>query len=86
MPGKLDGKVAVVTGAGLGIGRAIARRFAAEGAHVVIGTRTAADAQARACHHSDFAVEFSPHTGILQISSMKRYGAARSPMARRENR
>ena len=33
---KLDGKVAVVTGAGNGIGAGIARRFAAEGAKVVI--------------------------------------------------
>ena len=33
---KLDGKVAVVTGAGNGIGEAIARRFAAEGARVVV--------------------------------------------------
>jgi NAD(P)-dependent dehydrogenase (short-subunit alcohol dehydrogenase family) len=34
MAGKLDGKVAVVTGAGSGIGRAAAARFAAEGAAV----------------------------------------------------
>lgn len=31
---RLDGKVAVITGAGSGIGRAIALRFAANGAHV----------------------------------------------------
>jgi|CXWK01.1.fsa_nt_gi NAD(P)-dependent dehydrogenase (short-subunit alcohol dehydrogenase family) len=32
--GRLAGKIAIVTGAGIGIGQAIARRFAAEGAHV----------------------------------------------------
>ena len=34
--GKLDGKVAIVTGAAHGIGRATARRFGQEGATVVI--------------------------------------------------
>jgi NAD(P)-dependent dehydrogenase (short-subunit alcohol dehydrogenase family) len=33
--GRLDGKAAVITGAGSGIGLATARRFATEGAHVV---------------------------------------------------
>ena len=32
----LNNKVALVTGAGTGIGRAIARRLADEGAHVMI--------------------------------------------------
>jgi NAD(P)-dependent dehydrogenase (short-subunit alcohol dehydrogenase family) len=34
--GRLDGKVAVISGAGSGIGLATARRFAAEGARVVV--------------------------------------------------
>jgi NAD(P)-dependent dehydrogenase (short-subunit alcohol dehydrogenase family) len=34
--GRLEGKVAVITGAASGIGRASARRFAAEGAQVVV--------------------------------------------------
>jgi len=40
MAGRLDGKVAIITGATSGIGEATARRFAQEGASIVIAGRT----------------------------------------------
>ena len=45
---RLEGKIAVVTGGGRGIGRAIAERFAAEGADVVVNYRQD-EAAARSC-------------------------------------
>src|SRR3954451_21846107 len=45
---RLDGKVAIVTGAGRGIGRAIAVRLASEGAAVVGSQRNAAEGDALA--------------------------------------
>ena len=44
--GRLDGRVAVVTGAGDGIGRAIAGAFVAEGARVLVAERNEATGQA----------------------------------------
>lgn len=40
--GELEGKVAIITGAGRGIGRATALRFASEGAAIICCSRTAA--------------------------------------------
>jgi 3-oxoacyl-[acyl-carrier protein] reductase len=43
--GKLQGRVAIITGAGRGIGRATAELFAQEGAKIVVATRTSAPGQ-----------------------------------------
>jgi len=42
MTGRLEGKVAIITGAGSGIGRAAALLFASEGAELVLGDKTEA--------------------------------------------
>ena len=41
--GKLDGRVAIVTGASRGIGAEIARHFAAEGSKVICAARTVSE-------------------------------------------
>ena len=68
---KLDGKVAVVTGAAGGIGRAIAARYAAEGAMVIVadrdeaGVREAASAIGHGCDAA--ALDVTSETSIAEM-------------------
>jgi NAD(P)-dependent dehydrogenase (short-subunit alcohol dehydrogenase family) len=57
MAGKVEGKVALVTGAGSGIGRETALTFAREGARVVVSDRDADTGEQTARHISDLGGE-----------------------------
>ena len=60
---KLDGKVAIVTGSGQGVGRGIGLALAAEGARVVLMSRTAARVEAVASEILDRGGEALAITG-----------------------
>ncbi len=75
--GRLSGRVALVTGASRGIGRAVARRFADEGAELVITARTQG-----ALEELDDEVRATGHTCVLvacdlrDLDTIERMGAA----------
>ena len=77
---QLDGKVAVVTGASKGIGRAVAQQLGHEGADVVITARTAEPLEATA---KQIAAETGraivPMAGDMSVSEeVNRCGLGRS--------
>ena len=74
----LDGKVAVVTGAGSGIGAGVARRLSAEGAHVVVVDRDAERAATVAEELGALAVpaDVSEESGVAAYTdaAVERFG------------
>jgi NAD(P)-dependent dehydrogenase (short-subunit alcohol dehydrogenase family) len=84
MPGRLQDRVAVVTGAGSGIGKVAARLFAVEGARVVVADIDAGAAEATAATieagggaASAVAADVAAEAGARRIvdAAMDRYGA-----------
>jgi NAD(P)-dependent dehydrogenase (short-subunit alcohol dehydrogenase family) len=73
--GQLDQRVAVITGGGRGIGRAIALRYAAEGAAIVVSSRTAADLDATL---ADAGLEAG--RGVAVVADATDRNEARSPV------
>src|SRR5262245_9740737 len=76
MAKRLDGKIALVTGASRGIGRAVALALADEGAHVIAAARTDSDLQSLAREIEAKGVRALPVAGDLtQTADVDRLAA-----------
>jgi 3-oxoacyl-[acyl-carrier protein] reductase len=73
--GKLKGKVAIVTGASRGIGRAIAKKLAEEGARVVVNynssSKEAEDLQREITESGGEALLFKADVGMCRAWSRR---------------
>ena len=72
---QLEGKVAVVTGGGRGIGRAIALRLASEGADIVVSSRTQAEIAATVAEAETQGVR-----GLAVVADAMKRRSAREPV------
>ena len=72
----LEGKIALVTGAGRGIGRAIAVAYAEAGAHLLIGARTTSELDEVAAEISSSGGKvISRHLDMSQLDSVRDFAA-----------
>ena len=70
---KISGKVAIITGAGKGIGRSIALALAEEGAHVVVASRSQSDIDSVAREAAQFKVDaLAIKTDVTQEAHVKK--------------
>ena len=91
--GPLDGKVAIVTGAAMGMGEATARVFAATGAHVLVsdinpeqGEATAESIQQDGGSASFFRTDVSAAADVARLRRQQRRGHPGHAPARRARR